>query len=251
MQQLNIYNISARNIEINLLHCVTAAILSIFLAACSNAKISTLSKSGLIEIFDGKSLKGWEGDPAYWKVEGGAIVGEVMPATVLKRNTFIIYRGVMPDDFDLIVSFKISAAGNSGINYRSVELPDLPFALKGYQADFDGANKYTGQNYEERGRTFLARIGEVVTINDSSRVTVAKNIIERDSLIKLIKPGDWNEMHIVAKGNHLMHFVNDVLISDVTDNDIAHRKLSGLLGVQVHVGPPMKVAYKNFRLRKI
>jgi hypothetical protein len=69
-----------------------------------------------------------------------------------------------------------------------------------------------------------------------------------DPLIQSIKQNDWNEYHIIAKGNRLQHYINGVLMSDVTDNDTANRKLSGVLGVQVHVGPPMKVEYKNFRI---
>ncbi len=72
-----------------------------------------------------------------------------------------------------------------------------------------------------------------------------------DSLKSHIKSGDWNEVHLVIKGNRLQHFVNGVLMSDVTDNDTANRKMKGLLGVQVHVGPPMKVEYRNIRLKKL
>ena len=88
------------------------------------------SEKGFKKIFDGKSLKGWEGDPVYWKVENGSIVGEITPATIVKRNTFIIYRDAKPSDFELKSEFKITKDGNTGINYRSEELlPDLPFAI--------------------------------------------------------------------------------------------------------------------------
>ena len=66
----------------------------------------------------------------------------------------------------------------------------------------------------------------------------------------LIKSEDWNEFHIVAKGNHLQHYINGVLMSDVTDNDTVNGKMKGLLGVQVHVGPPMKVEYKDLRIKQ-
>jgi hypothetical protein len=75
---------------------------------------------------------------------------------------------------------------------------------------------------------------------------------DADSLTSLIHDaGEWNEYRILAVGNHLQHFINGVLVCDVTDNDPVNRRMSGLIGVQVHVGPPMKVEYRNFRLRNI
>ena len=72
-----------------------------------------------------------------------------------------------------------------------------------------------------------------------------------DSLKSVIKTGDWNACHIIAKGNRLQHFINGVLMSDVTDNDTINRKMEGLLGVQVHVGPPMTIEYRNILLKQL
>ena len=79
---------------------------------------------GFQPIFDGKTLAGWEGDPTYWRVENGALVGEITPATVIKSNTFIIWRGGRPKDFELKLDYRITPEGNSGINYRSAVVPD-------------------------------------------------------------------------------------------------------------------------------
>src|SRR5690606_265213 len=148
-------------------------------------------------------------------------------------------------------------------------LPDVPFALRGYQADIDGKNRYTGQNYEERKRTTLAYRGEVVTVRSqpdpdeegSLRANVKNNawtmrevtasLGDDDSLRSIIKTSDWNTCHIVAKGNRLQHYINGVLMSDVTDEDTLNRMEKGLLGMQVHVGPPMKVQYRNIRLKTL
>jgi hypothetical protein len=224
-------------------------------------------KDGFKQIFDGKTLKGWEGDPALWRVENGTLVGEILPGKPLKTNSFIIWRGGQPKDFELVLECRISEGGNSGINYRSEQLTDIPFALRGYQADIDGKNQYTGQNYEERGRTTLAYQGQITTINplEDPSATVKDNVKnnawtglkvtgsagELDSLKSKIKKEDWNQIRLVIRGNRLQHFVNGVLISDVTDNDTANRKMAGLLGVQVHVGPPMKVEYRNIRLKQL
>jgi hypothetical protein len=235
--------------------------------SCKTTGQNNSNKKGFVQIFDGKTLSGWEGDPAYWRVENGNLVGEITPATLLKTNSFIIWRGGPPANFELTLEFKITKAGNSGINYRSIELKDVPHALKGYQADIDGANRYTGQNYEERARTTLAYRGEKVTVNalasssDSVKEhiknnawterTVTGSLGNSDSLQGKIHAEEWNTCHLIVKGNHLQHFINGILMSDVTDNDKVNGKSEGLLGVQVHVGPPMKVEYRNIRLKQL
>jgi Domain of Unknown Function (DUF1080) len=60
---------------------------------------------------------------------------------------------------------------------------------------------------------------------------------------------DWNAVHIIARGATLTHVLNGHLMSVVIDDDAPNRPEDGLLGVQVHVGPPMKVEYRNIRLK--
>ena len=210
---------------------------------------------GFISLFDGETLDGWDYDTLYWRVEDGCMVGEVTLATLLKRNTFIIKKDLTLEDFELKVDYRVSERGNSGISYRNELIDTLPYALKGYQADIDGRNNYTGQNYEERGREFLAVRGERNTIDAAyvspSHAAVRGMDLPNDSLSRHILEGGWNEYYIVALGNNLKHYVNGILMSEVTDNDMTQRRMSGLLGVQVHVGPPMKIEYKNFRLKTI
>ena len=224
-------------------------------------------KEDFVPIFDGKTLNNWEGDTTYWRVEDGCLVGTVTPETLLKRNSFIIYQGNVPENFELTLEYKISDKGNSGINYRSEKMEGIPYALRGYQADLNGANTYTGSNYEERKRTTLASQGEktvlppVQVMPDSLQKYIRGNqwvpkqvIASLGSAIDLkaaIKPNDWNEYRIVAKGNHLQHYINGKLMSDVTDNDTVNRRFSGFLGVQVHVGPPMRIAFRDIRLKAI
>ncbi len=226
-------------------------------------------EKGFIKIFDGKTLKGWEGDPTYWRVEDGKLVGEVTPATILSRNSFIIWREGVVKDFELKVEYRVSKEGNSGINYRSEEVEGLKYALRGYQADLEGADRYSGSNYEERKRTTLAARGQKVVLNtvytngtpDSLKNHIKNNfwtateitgtLGDPGTLQSHIKKEDWNEYHLVVKGNRLQHYINGILMSDVTDNDTENRKFSGLLGVQVHVGPPMKIEYRNFRIRHL
>lgn len=227
------------------------------------------STAGFEPIFDGKTLNGWDGDSTYWRVENGNLVGEITPETLLKANTFVIYENVEPADFELKLEFKISENGNSGINYRSEQLDTIPFALRGYQADIDGKNRYTGQNYEERKRTTLAYRGEKAEISSqanpeaegSLRANVEKNawqsrkVLESlghmDSLKTNINNNDWNEAHLVIKGNRMQHYINGILMSEVIDNDSINRMTAGKLGMQVHVGPPMKVEYRNIMLKEL
>lgn len=207
---------------------------------------------GFESIFDGKTLKGWEGDPRYWRVADGMMTGEITPETVIKSNTFVIWRGGTPEDFELKVEYRITAAGNSGINYRSVVVPDKvtpsnQFAMRGYQCDIDGKNQYTGNNYEEKGRLFLAQRGEVTHVTGIRKPVVLSRTGENQELKRLIQD-DWNTIHLVARGNTLMHSINGQLMCMVIDDD-PKRERKGLIGVQVHVGPPMRVDYRNWRLK--
>ena len=224
------------------------------------------SQKGFVKIFDGKTLNGWEGDLTYWRAENGNLVGEITPTTLLKTNSFIVWKGGTPGDFELTLDFRITKAGNSGVNYRSEYVKDVPHALRGYQADIDGAMQYTGQNYEERGRTTLAYRGQKTTINPQNDpqvqvrskvknnawtdVTVTGSFGTSDELKEKVKSEDWNSLRIVAKGNRLQHYVNGILMSDVTDDDKVFGKSAGSLGMQVHVGPPMKVEYRNIMLKQ-
>jgi hypothetical protein len=207
-------------------------------------------EGGFVSIFDGKSLQGWEGDSVYWRVEDGRIIGEVTPETILKRNSFLIWRGGTTGDFELKLEYKVSAEGNSGINYRSFEVDDTPFALKGYQCDIDGKGTWAGQNYEERGRTFLALRGQVTQISNGEKPVEIGVLGDKEELMEFIRKEDWNECHLIIRGNSMIHMINEHVMSVVIDNDVENRKMEGLLGVQVHVGPPMTIEYRNIRIKK-
>lgn len=212
----------------------------------------TGDEPGFRSIFDGKSLEGWEGDPKYWRAAGGVMTGEITPETVIKSNTFLIWRGGEPEDFELKVDYRITSGGNSGVNYRSVVVPDSVtpanrFAMRGYQCDIDGQNRYTGNNYEEKGRLFLAVRGQMTHVTGVRQPVILSEIGANDALAAKIA-SDWNAIHIVARGNTLTHSINGQLMTVVVDDDPA-RERKGLIGVQVHVGGPMKIEYRNWRIR--
>lgn len=120
-------------------------------------------------------------------------------------------------------------------------------------------------NYEERRRTTIAKRGEKVLLpsirdayelekyierNQWTASIVQESLGEPDSLAQEINEG-WNDYHIIVIGNRMKHYLNGVLMSDVMDEDPINRRFEGLLGVQVHVGPPMRIEYRNFRIRHI
>ncbi|MBL8222350.1 MAG: DUF1080 domain-containing protein [Bryobacterales bacterium] len=206
--------------------------------------------TGFQSIFDG-TLKGWDGDTNYWRAENGVIVGETTKEKPLTRNTFLVWRDGNPADFELKLEFRMNST-NSGIQYRSVELTDVgKWVLKGYQADIDFQNTYTGQLYEERGRSFLSMRGQMATIPaEGQRPKVIANLKTSDDLKGAIKINDWNLMHIIARGNTMIHIMNGQLTSVFIDDDARNRAMSGLLGFQIHVGPPMKIEFRNIYLKK-
>ena len=206
---------------------------------------------GYASIFDGTSLKGWDGDTNYWRAENGVLIGETTAEKPLKANTFLIWRGGQTKDFELKLEYRMNAT-NSGIQYRSVEVPDAgKWVLKGYQADIDFDNRWTGQLYEEKGRQFLALRGQSTYIGDGVKPRVIGTIGSADALKAAIKVNDWNQVHIIARGNLLMHIVNGQLMSVVVDDDTKGRAMSGLLGFQIHVGAPMKVEFRNIYLKQL
>ena len=206
--------------------------------------------TGYESIFDGKSLKGWDGDPQFWRVENETIIGESTAEKPVKINTFLIYRGGQPKDFELKVEYRLNST-NSGVQYRSVELPEIgKWVLKGYQADIDFANQYTGQLYEERGRGFLAMRGQMTRLQTGKKQIIA-NLRSGDELKALINANEWNQVHIIARGNVLTHIFNGSLMAQAVDDDASGRAMGGLIGFQMHMGPPMKLELRNIWLKNL
>jgi hypothetical protein len=235
------------------------------------APISFDDRTGFRPIFDGSSLAGWDGDPMFWRAESGAIVGESTAEKVLKENTFLIWKGGEPADFELKLEFRINST-NSGVQYRSVHLPagsggvTGQWVLKGYQADIDFANQYTGMLYEERGRAFLALRGSFgyvgpnqppargaignPPVGTSVRGPIGQ--LENGEALKgYIRVNEWNQFHVVARGAVLVHVLNGHVTALFVDDDPVGRSLKGLLGLQLHTGAPMKVEFRNIFLKTL
>ncbi len=205
---------------------------------------------GFKSIFNG-TLDQWDGDPAHWKARHGYIVGQTRRGKPISRNTFLIWRGGMVKDFDLKLEFRMNST-NSGVQYRSAELPGAgKWVMRGYQADIDFANNFTGALYEERGpRGLIARRGDMVKIEKRQGPRVIGRLRDADEIKKHIKVNDWNSLHVVARGNVLMHILNGYVTSVVVDDDVQNRVSEGLIGLQIHTGDPMKVEFRNLYLKR-
>jgi hypothetical protein len=141
--------------------------------------------------------------------------------------------------------------GNSGIQYRSKDLGK--WLVAGYQSEIDNTPGATGFLYEERGRKFLAYIGQAVEVDGAGKPHVTSVMAEKKALIarNYYRPREWNDYRITAIGNHLEHFVNGVKTVDVIDDDPAARASEGILALQIHCGPPMLVEFKDILLKNL
>lgn len=228
------------------------------LTACASLATGSLAfaqEDGFTPIFNGRDLEGWEGNPALWSVQNGAITGQTKPDTNLKHNTFLVWKAGTVDDFELRFRYKI-VGGNSGLQYRSKVVEQGPQGpiVGGYQADFEAGKTYSGILYEERGRGILANRGQktrLTAADGKTKIEVVETLGKSEDIQAGIKAEDWNDYVVVARGNHLVHSINGKVTADVTDDDAAHAAKSGVLAFQVHAGPPMIVQFKDVRLKKL
>ncbi len=235
--------------------------------ACSAALFLTLAATpthrvcaadvepGFTSLFNGKDLTGWDGNRELWSAKEGTITGVTKADPKLTHNTFLVYTNSPVDDFELRLSYRI-VAGNSGIQYRSKVLRQDKFGpvVGGYQADFEAGKTYSGILYEEQGRGILAQRGQKTVIKangDRPKIEVTGSLGKSEDIQAKIKHEDWNEYVVIAKGNHLQHFINGMPTVDVTDEQPAKAATTGVLALQIHVGPPMIVQFKNLRIRSL
>ena len=203
------------------------------------------SKPRTLKIFDGKTLTGWDGDPRFWSAKDGIITGQTTAANPTQGNTFLIWRGGTVKDFDFSVKYLI-IGGNSGIQYRSKEV--AKWVIGGYQADFEAGETYNGILYEERGRGILAPVGERTSVWSNGKPLKLASVGDPAEIRKAIKKEKWNTYRVTAQGFHFRHQINGVTTSEMEDEDAARRVAEGLLALQLHAGPPMKVQFKDLRL---
>jgi hypothetical protein len=238
---------------------------------------------GWVQIFDGKTLKGWDGSPDIWHVEDGSIVAESTPEHP-SGTTNIIWRGGEPANFELKVEMKLEGTGaNGGIQYRSLNVPpkapQLPadrlaqmtdaqkqqleqrrtlamkyakWNMRGYQADFDYTNKYTGQLYEQgTPRGIVAWRGQMVETWPGKSHRLTATLGGSDDLRNFIKEGDWNQYEVIADGHTLIHIINGHVMAILVDNDPAYSQSKGLIGFEIEGPGVVKISHRNVWLKKL
>ena len=199
-------------------------------------------------LFDGKSLAGWEGNPAWWRVEDGAITGEIAAGATLAKNEFLYWQGEVAD-FELTAEFRLSGPpeANSGILFRCERLPDG--LAKGYQADIDLGARYLGNLHEERGRSTLAGRGVRLSIAPDGRRWTEKFGEPEDYRSLGRAAPAWNHYRIVASASHLEVWLNGTRVSVLDDHQSGLARHAGLLALQLHRGTgPMKIQFRNLQL---
>jgi len=239
---------------------LSRAILGLMLLSGTVASAQTTE--GFKPLFNGKDLTGWDGDSRFWRVEDGEIVGQTTKEVPTEHNTFLIYRGDRKGgdggseahgktfgDFELHAKFKLTNH-NSGIQYRSRELPE--HVMTGYQADIaEGKpSPYTGMLYEERARGIIAKRGQKVTIDESGKKTVEQFGDDKE-MGNAIDMSQWHDYTIIAKGNHLTQIIDGKTTMELIDNEPGKSAKDGLLGLQIHAGQPMRVEFKDIEIKEL
>lgn len=253
------------------------------LVAIGIAEVGHAQEDGFKSIFNGKDLSGWKGNPKLWSVEDGAITGTTTAEDPLKFNTFLVWQDGLVSNFELELDYRIGDEGNSGIQYRSTVFDEERFIVGGYQADIDASMKFAGINYEEKGRGILAQRGMQTTFSKDGKKT-SKKVGDAEELGAKIKKGEWNRYRIVADGPRVSHYINGELMSEVIDHQVGtaeqrlkkYAKVSGtkvsaakrkeieagaakvgessqegVLALQIHVGPVMKIQFKNIKIKTL
>ncbi|MEX2216143.1 MAG: DUF1080 domain-containing protein [Phycisphaeraceae bacterium] len=212
---------------------------------------------GMKKLFNGKDLTGWDGDPRLWSVKDGVIRGETTKEKSAKGNTFLVWTEGKTKDFELRLSFRCNAANNSGIQYRSKVDEGNKWRVRGYQHEIRNENKLpnvSGFIYDEgglaggRGRTCL--VGEKAVYGKDKKKEVTGTLITSEEYEKLFKLDEWNDVIIIARGNHIQHYMNGRLVLDFTDNHPSALS-DGVLALQLHAGAPMWVEFKDIRIREV
>ena len=215
--------------------------------------------AGMQSLFNGKDLTGWDGDPRLWIAKDGVIHGETTAENSAKGNTFIIWKDGTTKDFELRLSFRCNASNNSGIQYRSKHITDgkvnNQWVVRGYQHELRNEVQLpnvAGFIYDEGGkRGRICLVGEEATWEKDGKKLIKSNLVDQVAYQKLFKLDDWNDVVIIAKGNHIQHYLNNSLILDFTDNNAELALTEGILALQLHAGKPMWAEFKNIRIRDI
>jgi HEAT repeat protein len=206
-----------------------------------------VTQAEFTSLFNGRDLTGWDGMPGWWTVQDGVLTAESTPEKPCAQPNYLVWRGGQPSDFELVADFRLSGAGNSGIQLRSQALPN--WDTSGYQADMSGNGELIGFVYEHN-RGLIAGRGERVSISSDGKRT-AEKLGDAAELLKSYKFEDWNTYRILCRGPEITLFINGTLMCQFTDRDAKQATSQGFIALQMHPGPPMKIEFKNIRLKPL
>lgn len=215
-----------------------------FTLAIAFALPTLAADDGFVSMFNGRDLTGWEGLPGWWYVEDGAITSQSTVEKPCRECNYLMWRGGKPGNFELRAKYKI-VGGNSGIQFRSRELPK--FDTYGYQADLEAGKQWTGCLFEH-ARGGVAMRGEKVVIDEDGTRHVT-SIGDPAELLKAIKADDWNEYRVIARGPEITLEINGVVMAQAVDRQKDKAARDGVIALQVHPGPPMKIQFKDLRIK--
>lgn len=209
------------------------------------------------QIFNGRDLSGWDGDPRLWSVTDGAIRGETTAENKANGNTFLIWQDGNTKNFELRLSFRCNASNNSGIQYRSKHITEgnvrNDWIVRGYQHEIRNENKLPnvpGFIYEEGGpRGRMCMVGQRLEWTSEGKKELKEKLMEDEEFEQLVNVDDWNDVVIIAQGPRLRHYLNGKLILDCTDNHPENAKSDGVLALQLHAGRPMWVEFRDVRFK--
>lgn len=218
---------------------------SLVLGLTMHAAESAGSTNGFASMFNGKDLTGWEGAPGWWEVRDGVLMSESTPEKPCNQSHYLYWKGGEPGDFEMRCQWRITGPANSGVQFRSEKRPN--WDTWGYQADMDAAGEYVGCLYQHV-RGLVAQRGEKVRIDAAGKRTIT-TFADAKELLKAIKPVDWNEYRILAEGPRIALWINNVLMCEVEDYEPKFALPKGIIALQMHQGPPMKVEFKDLLIR--
>ena len=202
------------------------------------------AEEGFVSMFNGKDLSGWSSEPGRWCVEDGMITAQSTPDKPCTKQSYLIWQGGRPADFEMRCEYRL-IGGNSGIQFRSLALPN--WDTSGYQADAEAGDQWTGCLFQHK-RGGVAMRGEKVVIGKDGQKQITP-LGDAKELLAHVKKDDWNSYRITARGSDITLEINGAVMCQVTDGDVAKACRDGVIALQMHPGPPMKVQFRNLRIK--
>jgi hypothetical protein len=182
------------------------------------------------ELFDGKTLGGWEGDPKWWRVQDGTLTGGSLTEKI-PHNFFLATKKSF-QNFDLRLKLKLTGVPNtgminSGVQIRSMRVPNNT-EMSGYQVD--AGDGWWGKLYDESRRNkVIAEPANAAAVNAA------------------VKPGEWNEYRVRAEGPRIQSWINGVQALDYTETE-SNIAQDGHIAIQIHSGGMAQVQVKDVRI---